>query len=156
MKATAMLCDFAQLSSDGKLTVIGAGITRIATLVAEPPLVLNFALAALVEVPWDQTNRPHRLHIELVFDGNEGGAQKIPLPNTNPADEGSFVAEFNAGRGPEMVPGESSLLPIALPFFGIALPAPGGYSFKLTVGNDELAHVPFQARIINQFGFRAA
>lgn len=152
MKTTALLCDYAQVSSDGKLFINGANITRLNTPVAEPPLIVHFALAVIVEVPWDKTNQPHKLTIELVYDGGDRGPEQVPLPGTE-ADGGTFVAQFNAGRGPDMVPGETTLLPIALPFQAMGLPAPGGYSFKVNVDGAEEAHVPFQARVVGPMGF---
>lgn len=156
MKATALLCDYAAVHPDGKLTIVGANITRLNTAVVEPPLHVNFALAVLVEIGWGETNKPHQLEISLVFDGGEQGPQQIPLPGINPKDEGVFKATFNAGRGPDLVPGEPTGLPIALPFHMLPLPSQGGYSFKVVIDGEEAAHVPFQARVINPMGFAAA
>ena len=48
MKATLLLCDYAQVS-DGKLTAVGAGWTFTSS-------VTTHAVGVLLDVPWDLTN----------------------------------------------------------------------------------------------------
>lgn len=152
MKTTALLCDHAAVSSDGKLYINGANINRLITNQAEPPLVYNFALAVIVEIPWNDTNRMHQLTVELVYEGGERGAHQVAIPGF---EDGTISAQFNAGRSPDMVPGEATLMPIAFPFYGLLLANPGGYSFKLSIDNVEVAHVPFQARVLGPLGMAA-
>src|SRR5919108_60320 len=66
MDATVLLCDYAE-AVNGKLYVMGGG-WNVAFSSGQP---INAALAILVIVPWDQTNRRHELRVELVDgDGN--------------------------------------------------------------------------------------
>ena len=59
MRATMLLADYAQVA-EGKLNVIGGGWTITG------PLPSPFALALLIEVPWDRANEKHQLRLELI------------------------------------------------------------------------------------------
>jgi len=155
MQVMAMLCDHAQTSSDNKLFISGANINRLWVASAEPPLGINAGLAVLVEIGWQETNQAHKLVIELVFD-DPAGARQVelpvpPAPDATPEERGNIIAEFNAGRGPDMVPGEATLMPIAMNFPGLQLPAPGSYFFRVSIDGTEQARVPFRLQVVNQF-----
>jgi hypothetical protein len=89
MRVTLMLADSAQVS-EGKLFILGGGWS-----VTGPPA--PSAIAMLVEVPWDQTNRRLEWRLELVdSDG---------YPVMTPDGEGGETAivmggEFEVGRSP--------------------------------------------------------
>ena len=76
MKATILLCDAAQ-ATDGKLNMLGAGWNVIG------PQPAPFAIALLIDVPWDETGRSHYFELTLVdADGRPvrpAGADK-PMP----------------------------------------------------------------------------
>lgn len=151
MHVTALLCDHAQASSDGKLYVAGANITRLWTQKADPPLIVNVALAIVIEIDWNETNTMHNFEVELVYD-DPAGAQIVPLPievppGAPPETGGRFVGEFNAGRGPDMLAGESTLMPLAINMNGLELPAPGAYFFSVKVDKEELARARFRATV---------
>jgi hypothetical protein len=150
LTANAMLCDHAQVSGN-KLFISGANISWVGSLSSpEGGYQVSLALAALVRIPWTATNQEHRLTVELLTDAGEGaGAQRIPLaqmlPPGVPEDElGKIYAVFNAGRAPQMSPGEESLLPIALPMHGLRLPHPGQYWFSIHIDGTEVDHVNFK------------
>ena len=98
-----MLADAAQVS-DGKLYILGGGWS-----VTGPPT--PSAIALLVEVPWDQTNRRLEWRLELVdCDGypvmtpdGEGGENPIVMGG-----------EFEVGRPPGTPHGSPIGLPLAL------------------------------------------
>jgi len=154
LKTVAMLCDYATVA-DGKLYVSGAGVGIVNTAVAEPPLGVNLALAVVVTIPWNSTNQPHVMTVELVSDqGSVGPCERIPIgdmlpPNHDPSDMGKLVAHFNAGRSPTMEPGEDSLMPVAVPLYGLALPRPGGYFFSICVDGEEADRVSFRVQVVN-------
>lgn len=150
MNMTALLCDFAQVSADGKLYVSGAGISRILSVKADP-LIVNIALALQVEVDWNETNKMHKLVVELIDDAPDG-AQRIDLPLDVPPNvpeeaQGRFYAEFNVGRAPDMQPGEPSLVPLALTLFGMQLPHPGTYFFAVKLDDEDVAQIRFRLMV---------
>lgn len=157
MQTAALLCDHAQVTNDGKLFVSGAGISRLGLFSAEPPHAVNFALALMTTIEWQETNHPHKMTIELILDqGGEHGAERVPLPSQLPPgasaqDAGIIFAEFNAGRPPNMSAGEQTLMPVALPFPAFPLPAPGSYFFTIKIDGTETARVSFRADVVNQF-----
>jgi len=114
MDAIALLCDHAQVTGDGKLFISGANVCRVVTLALDPPMPVNFCLAIIVKIPWQQTNQRHKLTVELMYEDGQHGAERVtlaqPMPGQPSEDEGLVVAEFNAGRGPDMQNGEETLL----------------------------------------------
>jgi hypothetical protein len=155
MKIKALLCDHAEVSGN-KLFISGANINLLGVRSADVPLRVNFALAIVAEIPWNATNEPHTMSIELVSDQG-GTAERVPLSDDLPAgqeeaDKGMIFAQFNVGRGPNMKRGEDTLLPIALPFFGLPLPRPGGYFMAIRIDGTELDRVSFRAEVLTQGG----
>ena len=151
MKAVGLLCDYAEVAG-GKLFISGAAINLVGTPIAEPPVRINITLAIMVTIPWNATNQPHRLTVELVSDQG-GGDQRVPLsdalpPNHDPADKGLLVADFNAGRSAVMKPGEDTLMPIALPMLPLAVPQPGSYFFQIKIDGTPVDRVSFRAEVI--------
>lgn len=88
MKVTMLLCDSAQ-AVNGKLYVLGGGWTLTG------PDPTPSALAILIDVPWDEANKEHRLKLALV---TEDGRPVNIL--TGPAGERPLEigAAFEIGR----------------------------------------------------------
>lgn len=154
ISVNAMLCDYAEVSGQ-KLFVTGAGISWISSR-AEPPHPVNIALALLVRIPWGATNHQHRLTIELVSDlgaadnSESGSAERVALNNLLPPgapeqERGMIISLFNAGRAPNMLPGEDVLMPVAIPLLGLPLPRLGSYFFSLSVDGTEVDRISFRA-----------
>ncbi len=149
MEATLILCDYAQVNG-GKLYVVGAGINLLVTPTTTAPHTVNVWLGALVTVPWSAHNLPHSLK---VYVKTEDGVP-VPIAATErrgPDEEGGFLAEFNAGRGPQMQPGENSLMPLALPL-NAPHPSLGGYVATLAIDNEELATARYRVIAASPFG----
>jgi len=151
MNASAWLCDYADVSG-GKLFVSGAGIGVVGSPLPLPPLPVNICLAIMVTIPWTATNAEHTMTVELVSDaeGAGGTVERVALadglpPGHDPADLGKVVIQFHAGRGEGMVPGEDTLMPVALPLYGLPLPRAGGYFFSLAIDGPEVSRVSFRA-----------
>jgi len=151
-----MLCDFAEVSG-GKLFISGAGVNLVGTAASEAPHPVNISLAIMVRIPWTATNHQHRLTIELVEE-TDTGRLRIPIneilpPGADEADKGMIFALFNAGRSPTMVVGELTLMPVALPMFGLPLPSLGSYSFSISLDGTEVDKVSFRvATVMNLQG----
>jgi hypothetical protein len=135
MNATLLLCDFAQPSPDGKITMVGAGWTFIG------PDPTPMSVAAIVEVPLDETNYPHtfRLHLRdtdgttvLDPEGNEVG--------TN--------GQFDTGRPPGVPAGVPMTMPIAVNVGPLPLAPATRYVWELTLDDneDEKWQVAFNTR----------
>ena len=89
MKLTILLADYAE-ALNGKLYVMGGGWS------VTNPEPLPMALALKVEVPWDQSNRPHQLSIRLVDADGQAVEQDSP-EGRHPIEMG---ADFEVGRPP--------------------------------------------------------
>jgi hypothetical protein len=143
-----LLCDYAEVSG-GKLFITGAGISQLGTVTTDPPHPVSVALAIVVRIPWGKTNQQHRLVIELLSEIDTGPAQRVPLGDQVPegVDQslaGTIVALFNAGRAPTMLPGEETLMPVALPMQGLPLPRLGSYFFSISIDGTEVDRVSFR------------
>lgn len=101
MNVTMLLCDAAQAVS-GKLYVLGAGWNITG------PEPTPSAVALLIHVPWTETNRQHRLRLELVTDDGRPVAGGGPH-GTEPVQ---ITAEFEVGRPAGHRPGR----PLTVPF----------------------------------------
>jgi hypothetical protein len=138
MKATMLLADYAQVA-EGKLNVIGGGWSITG------PQPVPFALALLIDVPWDRTNEQHRIQLELVdADGND---VVVPLPD---GTEGpiSIEAAFEVGRPPGLKRGTPITVPLAINLGPQPLPPGGRYEWRLSINgeSDEDWRLPFSTR----------
>ncbi|TML25759.1 MAG: hypothetical protein E6G26_13230, partial [Actinobacteria bacterium] len=85
MKVTLLIADFARVAS-GKLDVIGGGWSMMN---AQGPF--GFFVAALFQIPWDQTNQKHQFRLELL----DADGQGVPTPD---GETIRAEGEFEAGR----------------------------------------------------------
>lgn len=133
MDATLVLCDHAE-AVNGKLYINGGGWN----LLFAPDVPVNFTLAVLVEVPWDQTNVRHTLVAELLTaDGDP-----VKIEDNAIRLEGGF----EIGRPPGLKAGMTLNAPMALAIQGIALAA-GGYEWRLFVDAEQVARKPFRVML---------
>jgi hypothetical protein len=139
MRTTLLLADYARVS-DGKLDVIGGGWS---IMNAAGPF--GFFLAALFQIPWDQTNTKHTFRFELLdADGNG-----VPAAD----DDEEMVhaeGEFEAGRPPGLMIGTPVDLPLVVPFGPLVAEA-GRYEIRLTI-NGETKENWFVAFSVRQAG----
>ncbi|MEO8293153.1 MAG: hypothetical protein ABI635_08435 [Actinomycetota bacterium] len=133
LEATMLLCDWAE-ALQGKLYVMGGGWTQ---LTLNNPTVTGMTLAITIAVPWDRTNMKLPLLIELV---TEDGAPVVKEDGEAVLVEG----QIEAGRPPGSKPGASFVSPLAIRVGGFTL-EPGAYSWRLKIGDEELAHASFTA-----------
>ena len=128
-----MLADAAQ-NADGKLYVLGGGWDVINT--AQFPLQLpQVSLVVKLVIPWNEANRQHEFRVDL--DDEDGGAV-LPQP---------LLGSFTVSRPPTAVAGDDLNTLIAMTIAPLALPRPGRYVFRLSLGGDELARTSFRARM---------
>lgn len=139
MKVDMMVADYAQVHA-GKLFVSGGAINLITPQSPGPPFITGFSIALTITIPWQATNQKHTLKVSI----RDTDGALVPVSNELPPgapeeDRGKFLAEFNMGRSPIMLPGEESILPVAIPLMGLPLPHPGSYQLVAELDGSEEA-----------------
>ena len=122
MKVTLLLADYAKVA-DGKLDVIGSGWSMMRA--AGP---FGFFVAALFQIPWDQTNEQHRFRLELLDADGHG----VP---TADGDAVRAEGEFEVGRPPGLRQGTPVDAPLVVPFGPLVLDD-GRYELRLTIDDE--------------------
>lgn len=131
-----ILADAAQVS-DGKLFILGGGWTFTG------PEPSTMAIAAVVEVPWDETNIRQKFTLSL----NDEDGHTLLLDSPEGPRGVSVEGEFEVGRPPGLTPGASLNFPLAFNFG--ALPLPPGRRLVWTLDvQGELATKAFNTREI--------
>jgi hypothetical protein len=152
MDARLIFCDFAEVSG-GKLFISGAGISLVGTSEPTAPFPLTAALALLISVPSAETDRPHRLTIELFTDGDLG-RQRVQMtqttPDTLPGEEGLIVHPFFVETGPAVVAGDEISIPLAVPLLQFPLPRLGAYTFSAYIDDVEMDRARFRVMPLQQ------
>jgi hypothetical protein len=126
VKAKLLLADSAQVAS-GKLYMLGGGWNITG------PQPQPFALAMLIEVPWDRANEQHRIRLELLDADGQGVI--VPLPD---GSEGPLVieADFEVGRPPGLKRGAPLNVPLAINLAPQPIPPNGRYEWRLSINGD--------------------
>jgi hypothetical protein len=126
LTAKLHLADYAAVTPDGKLTMVGAGWTTI------PPGV-PFAVAGFIDVPWDQANTNHKVTMRLVDADGELVTVQLPDGSEVPAGE-EFT--FQVGRPPNVTP-RAQPVPVAM--FHSPLPLTPGqdYAWRTSINGNE-------------------
>lgn len=133
MQAAILLADSAQGDAQGKAHALGIGWSQTAT--PTPPM----ALLVFIDCPWDQTNRKHKIEIDLVdADGAPVSFEQGPLGNPLPALH--IEAEFEAGRPPGAPVGTSLRQPPLVMNLAPGMPLTPGqkYEFHLKIDGDHI------------------
>ena len=129
MEVTLLLCDFAE-AVNGKLYVMGGGWN----VLFAPGQPVSMSVAAIIAVPWDQTNRRHELSLDLLdVDG---------APIEIEGQEITVTGEFELGRPPGVKPGTTFNAPFVWTFAGLAL-GEGNYEWKLNIDGTPVGSRPF-------------
>ena len=135
-RATMLLADSAQ-AVENKLYILGGGWD------VTGPAPVPCAIAMLIQVSWDLTNRRHHWRLELV-DSDGQPVQVSPAGGETVAVEG----EFEVGRPVGVAPGSWLAVPLAINFAPIPLTPGNRYEWRLTVADqsDEDWRLPFAVR----------
>ncbi len=120
-----LLADFAE-AINGKLYVMGGGWS------VTGPMPTPFAIALKLEVPWNETNRKHRLQIALLDPDFH------PVHAPTPAGPASVVigGDFEVGRPVGLLPGTPIDVPLAFNIGPIPLEPGKRYVWKLTIDGE--------------------
>lgn len=123
MRVHVFLADAAQADQSAKVSALGLGWR---TCLSPVPA---FTIVIILDVDWDETNRQHKLTVELVdHDGH-------PATATGPFGPQPirFEALAEAGRAPGSVHGMSVRLPLTI-LIGAGLQLePGLYQWRVSV-----------------------
>jgi hypothetical protein len=103
VKVRLLLAHFSEVQAN-QLFALGIGWTEIGP---DPSL---FSIAGVIEVSWEETNRPH--HLEIIIVDADGQRVQVPTPTGD--QPFLIVADINVGRPPTAVPGQSFIVPIAV------------------------------------------
>ena len=137
MKLTLMLADYAE-AVNGKLYIMGGGRT------VPGPAPSSFAIAVLIEIPWDETNRRHVLRVDLV-DG-DGRPVMVSTPTGERPVE--IDGGFEVGRPAGLKPGAPQTVPVAMNIGPLPL-APGrDYVWRCSVNGatEDAWRLPFSMK----------
>ena len=127
MKVTLLLADFAQVS-EGKLNIIGGGWS------VTGPFPVPSAVAAKIEVPWDEANKRH--HILLELKDEDGHPVELPTPPDGSPKPIKVSAELEVGRPPGLAPGTPLDAPMAVNIGPLALTPGRRYSWELSIDGE--------------------
>ncbi|MEA2641914.1 MAG: hypothetical protein QOF51_3308 [Chloroflexota bacterium] len=121
-----ILGDYAEVLG-GKLYLMGGAWDRIA--IRDPAQPLRFSVALAILVPWVATNQTHTL--------------RVTLEDADGVEQGMFIeSTFVTGRPPELRPGTTQRVLLAVNSLGAAPPA-GDYALVASVDGDERRRVGF-------------
>lgn len=130
---TVLLSDFAQVA-DGKLYVLGGGWSLCG------PGAFQHALAIKIEVPWDESNRAHKLEAILHDEDNKQVAVGTPPSPVR------FEGTFEVGRPAGLPPGTPLDFPLAVNLGLLQLPPGKGYVWMINVDGRPVGKARFRTR----------
>jgi hypothetical protein len=124
-----LLADRAEVSQ-GKLYIMGGSFDTC--VAASLPAPVQFGVALVIRVPWNETNEKHDLALQIVTaDGQSIAEMKMA---------------FNTGRPSFLGKGDEQRVPFAIPQISLALPSFGTYVVRTTVNGQPGPMVPFHVR----------
>ena len=132
-----MLCDHAQVA-DGRLFINGGGISRF----HGPGLPPGTSLAMLMLVPWENTNAPITIDLQLLTQDG----QPVPDPGGSPIH---IQVQTEVGRPPGIEPGVPIDLPLTFQVGGLRLPS-GRYTWRLSVDGETSQAWQLSFTVINE------
>ena len=132
-----MLCDHAQVA-DGKLFINGGGISRF----HGPGLPPGTSLAMLMLVPWENTNAPITIDLQLLTQDG----QPVQDPGGSPI---RIQVQTEVGRPPGIEPGVPIDLPLTFQVGGLRLPS-GRYTWRLSVDGETSQAWQLSFTVINE------
>jgi hypothetical protein len=121
-KVTLFLADDATVT-EGKLNVLGGGWN------ATGPGPVPFAIAGIIEVPWQMTNQQHLMRLELIdLDGNA-----VMVDGQNGSEPVLISGPFEVGRPPGVRPGSYQPWPFAINSAPLPLRPGSHFEWRLSI-----------------------
>lgn len=106
------------------------------------PAPSPFAIAALIEVQWDETNRPLRLVLDIV--DVDGQAFQVATPTGDRPFE--IAADINVGRPPDAPPGTTFVVPVAANVQAVLFQPGRQYVVRASVNGTQMDETSFRVR----------
>ena len=146
MQVDAILAD-SVVVADNKLYLQGGGWDSIFTPVV-PFRQPRIGLGMVLRVPWTATNEMHTFTIKIVdMDGHSiplsDAPQGAPLPGGKAYE---LRGQFNVGRPPFLLPGDSQVIPVAVNIDGLEFAQATTYSVLVEVDGTEMKRLPIRIR----------
>lgn len=137
MRVTLLLADAAQ-AVGGKLYILGGGWS------VTGPDPTPSAIAVKIEVPWDETNRRHRLEFTLL----DADGRPVVVPTAEGERRVEVGGDFEVGRPPGLRPGTPLDLVLAFNIGPLPLRPDGRYVWRCAIdgASEETWHVGFTTR----------
>lgn len=135
MKLRLLLAHFAEVQGN-MLHALGIGWTHTG------PAPSPFAICGVVEVPWEETNRPHTLEITIL----DADGQPFNVPTPMGEQPFRLQAQFDVGRPPGARAGSSFVMPLAMNVPPLAFRAGQDYLVRCAIDGDLMDEVPFLVR----------
>jgi len=123
-----ILADGAQVVN-GKLYLLGGGRDAVTVATDRFPAQHRCALAAAFRVPWNETNQPNNIEIEIVLEDGQESLVKIAGP-------------VEVGRPAGLPRGQDQRAQLVVEL-ELSFPKPGTYTVIGRVEGQELKRVPF-------------
>lgn len=125
IEALIILCDAAQSDPAGKLHMLGAGWSITSSPTAPQ------AVAILIKVPWDRTNQPLPLTLQL----HDADGKPVVLPSPEGPAPLMVTSTLEVGRPAGLPPGSPVNASFALNVQPLPLSS-GWYEWRLDVAGD--------------------
>lgn len=133
MRIRLLLAHWAEVQAN-MLYAMGVGWTYTG------PAPAPFAIAAVVEVDWDETNQPYR----LAFDILDVDGQPFLVPTPMGDQPFQIGAELRVGRPADATPGTTFLTPVAI----------NVQPLQFQPGRHYVVRASVNGAVIDQTGFR--
>jgi hypothetical protein len=120
----------------GLLYALGLGFTEAG------PDPAPFAICALVEIAWDETNRQH----DLVFRIEDLDGQPFQVPTPTGDQPFQVAVQFDVGRPAGVTPGRSFIMPVCVNLAALPLVPGSQYLVRVSVDTVPLDETPLNVR----------
>jgi hypothetical protein len=141
MQIDAILCNHAE-AINNMLYIAGGGIEQAMIAPGHtPPYAVTVGIGIMVTVPWSQTNKQHKVEIELL--GEDGEPVQLPT-DSDSAKSLQMLLTFNVGRGSLLTVGDDQHVCLAANISALPMPAFGKYDFIVRLDDHNERHLPMR------------
>lgn len=145
VQVDAFLADSAEVVNN-KIYALGAGWNTIFVR-SFPAVHRRLAVAAVVHVPFTETNVPHRFELRLETEDGQPypvgfRANDAGQPEAIPALGG----EFTLGRPPQLVDGDEQVACFAFGVDGMRFVGPTKFNWIVTIDGEESTRLPMRVQ----------
>ncbi len=139
----AFLADSAE-TVQGKIYALGVGWNGV-QISQFPARHARMSVGIVVEVPYTETNRMHR--IALCLEDEDNDRVKLgdgPQHDAAETDVYELGGQFSVGRPPLLPAGDSQVVPLTITIDGLIFHKPGMYHWVIRVNDEEKRRLPMR------------